>query len=301
MSVLLLFGAGASYGAGGIRKAPPLSNVLLLELQKAFPATWGQINALLSKKLASDFEKGMDELSQDLKNNLARLLWDMAIYFSRFKIDYPSNNLYWQIVDKYKGPLIRNDIVLSTLNYDCLIESALHHAGFLPEYHGNAPGPRLLKPHGSCNFMPRGVKGSVLEMNLEIEAGAIINCPLEAVNPECVESEIHTTLYPPAMSLFVSKKTDIVTPKIISNIRDEFKERALKARKIISIGVKPNPDDTHIWKPIAESSGEVLLVGGEGECRNWIKEHRTDAVYIGGKFTDSFSKICQSISSVLNA
>lgn len=48
MSIIVLFGAGASYGAGSVLPSiPPLGSSLYQELSSMFPATWGSLPSSL--------------------------------------------------------------------------------------------------------------------------------------------------------------------------------------------------------------------------------------------------------------
>lgn len=137
--VVLLFGAGASYGAMGISPyAPPLGFDLFGRLRKAFPNTLGKV----SDEVADIFdnngpEKGMEALDDDAYEHrwdLVQLIRDMAIYFSRFQIQDISQNLYCRFVQMYTDRILGREMLLSTLNYECLIEYALGHYGIDTTY-----------------------------------------------------------------------------------------------------------------------------------------------------------------------
>lgn len=62
MSSVILFGAGASYGAERFGM-PPLGKALFESLRQFDPNGWGQIKEPLASKFCSDFERGMVVLS----------------------------------------------------------------------------------------------------------------------------------------------------------------------------------------------------------------------------------------------
>ena len=92
MSNVVLFGAGASYGAGDIMPYnPPLGHQLFEALARYSPHTWGSLHDDVSKqfKLNSNFEPGMRaiwERSDQARPELPNLLRDMAHYLSQFRL-----------------------------------------------------------------------------------------------------------------------------------------------------------------------------------------------------------------------
>lgn len=82
MSVMVLFGAGASYGAGGVfPSAPPLSNSLYRELASMFPMTWGTFPSSLQAQFYTNFEDGMNVLWNSGSHAIPVLMQQMAIFF----------------------------------------------------------------------------------------------------------------------------------------------------------------------------------------------------------------------------
>lgn len=55
--ILLLLGAGASYGSGGMIDPPPISENLLDKLCTKYPTTWGKITIEDRKKFEDEFNK----------------------------------------------------------------------------------------------------------------------------------------------------------------------------------------------------------------------------------------------------
>lgn len=294
--ILLLFGAGASLGSGGLNHIPPSGDTLYEKLTKKY-ATWQTIPSESSEIFKESFEKGMSSLyineTIESQYNLANLLADMGIYFSTFSIDKPSENFYCALFNKYKSQINSRKILLSTLNYECLVEFALSIQGMDKViYTGDEyTGVKLLKLHGSCNFIPKGFSRDRQNSRLVMSRG-ILNTEWEPVKPADVEKALITAPFP-VMSLYTKEKNNIVNPKEIQRIQSEFQQCVNQAKVIITIGVKPDPEDRHIWDYVSKSKAELFLVGNPKNCQNWIDKCRLgNGNVLGHYFQDSFHDIC---------
>ena len=94
---LIIFGAGDSTGSD-IFGTPPLGNGLLSALQQFNPNIWNNIPSNLISSLTNDFEKGMEEISNNHSTALAPLQRSMAQYF--FQFNPGTNNLYVKLAMK---------------------------------------------------------------------------------------------------------------------------------------------------------------------------------------------------------
>ena len=308
-SVVLLFGAGASYGSGGIWRKPPLGKDLYESLSQEFPETWGKLAPRMKEAFNNpdgrlDFEKGMGHLLEcELRreiSNLGDLQKDMARYFSQFIIDRVHNNQYYKILTRFKGDLLSGQIVLSTLNYDCLIECAASHARLPYDYLGDSGGVRLLKLHGSCNFIWPGItgkgSGGVLFSSMTYESG------LTPIDPRMVCQVLDNVIVPPAMSLFNTDKTDIVCPSQIGRIREEYKEFVANANLVVVVGVNPRlTGDSHVWDSLISMPGKLGIVDKREHVDRWRLTHRNgrEDPGLSEGFIAAYPEICSLIESVL--
>lgn len=298
--ILLLFGAGASTGSGGTNKTTPLGRNLYRCLCREYPNTWGnKIKDELKTKFTEDgFEVGMDSLyktPKELHYEVAPLLVDLSIYFSKFKI-IAQENLYLRLFREFEFALQNRDIIISTLNYDCLIEYALHICGIQVDYFGNNIGSRLLKLHGSCNFIPQNFTAGGHGLSLDI-GSATINTSIKIVDPEKVKEELDNICIPAAMSLYTHEKRNIISPNLIKKIIEDYKISAQETKMIILIGVKPNPKiDTHIWDSLASTKANIYFIGNKKASDSWKSNYKKqNAESIDGHFLDRFDQICELI------
>ncbi len=303
--IVLLFGAGASKGCGGVNKTPPLGSELFSCLCKEYPDTWGSlITGRLEKEFRVGFEVGMESLYNnpgDLDADIVLLLKDMSIYFSKFKIINEYNS-YFKLIKKFKIAFENRDIIISTLNYECLIEYALMLSKINDFYYlaGDSLKACILKIHGSCNFIPQNFharKGSrVILGKSKLDAG------IDFLHPSEVEGRVKNGFFA-AMSLYEKNKTNIISPELIKEIANQYQKFVNEAEIVISIGVRPNPEnDHHVWGPLASTDAKVYLIGSKDDCENWISKYTSsNGEYIGERFEsrESFEKISRLIKDCL--
>ena len=80
MERIILFGAGASYGAGHmLPKAPPLGKDLYKELTRYYPPSWGSLPEEIKTSFETGFEQGMQVLWDKYSSNIALLMRHMTL------------------------------------------------------------------------------------------------------------------------------------------------------------------------------------------------------------------------------
>lgn len=158
MSSIILFGAGASYGAGcTFPKAPPLGSQLFPELSAEFPESWGALGQELSLRFSANFESGMTSLWESGSHSIPLLMQQMAVFFAHFRLSPLLGDAYSRLIEALRLRDRAGSITLSSLNYDCLLEIALGAAGYRARYFADRYGDNTIavwKLHGSCNFLP---------------------------------------------------------------------------------------------------------------------------------------------------
>jgi hypothetical protein len=289
--VVFLFGAGASFGAGGIDNSPPLGNALFSELIKCFPDTWGNLPPEFSAKFRERFETGI-EACYGKYPSLAILLNRMGRYFAQFRIDEYQRNLYYRLIERFRSRFASSEFLISTINYECLIELAALPIFNEIQYWGFSHGLRVLKLHGSCNFFATHIH---VGKHTKFDIGtARIHAPLKVVPYERVIEELVRNQVPPAMSLYAREKTNIICDPKIREIQTEFHEAVKQAEFVIVIGANPYPDDRHIWEHLRATDAELILIANEGACKDWLKGNRQGkrSTWLSSKFADGFENLC---------
>src|SRR5712664_3140427 len=144
MSVVILMGAGASFGSGDATPhVPPLGKDLFQELEGA-----GGIAAELPENIKAifrdDFEKGMASYYEEAQGNTMRFQRELAHYLAQF---HPGPSNFYVRLLKDIGI---EKVVYSSLNYDLLFESSAAMLGLNTIYENRKirDCARLLKPHG---------------------------------------------------------------------------------------------------------------------------------------------------------
>ena len=291
---VVLFGAGASHGCGKVvPNTAPLGNELYDRLRSRFPNRWGKITSRCAPLFQNNFEKGMQALYETGDPQVQELMCDMALFFSEFQAS-DNSNLYIQLLSKVK-PLLDNTI-FSSLNYDLLFEDALCGFGYKPDYFvENSEGITFLKLHGSCNFLP---EGGIVKNNIIIGSSGI-SFPLKGASREEVAQfcSIKGTIYP-VMALYMDSKPKQISSDRINDIQKRWTDHILSAERILIVGVRPYPADTHVWGPLLKTNARIGYIGSDYfHC--WHKENRNNKkdCFIGTRWENHFDESVQFLKS----
>lgn len=294
---VVLFGAGASFGSGEVSpKAPPLGKDLFEALVRLFPSTWGQIPESVKAEFLKDFEEGMGILIEKHGFAVAPLMQRMACFLSQFHLTSSSNNLYIHFFDFLVSRGLLKDTLVSTINYECLIENAVNLNNLKVGYFANPESGNQIAPiwklHGSCNFKVTG-----LEATRDVSfsgVGVAFDGSIEPLNPSDVRRVYlgNTALYP-AMCLYAKGKPITMSPSVIKKAQATWADEVQKAEIICVIGIHPNPTDAHIWSPITESDAQLYYVGNESAFKAWTSQYRADKanLHLGNKWNAVFDEV----------
>jgi hypothetical protein len=299
MSVIVLFGAGASYGAGGMSpSAPPLGNSLYRELALMFPTTWGAFPSSLQTQFYANFEDGMSALWDSGSHAIPVLMQQMAIFFACYRLSSQRVDAYSKLLDglTYSG----KPVLFSSLNYDCLFEVALSMAGRAVNYFHNAPASDsdiiIWKLHGSCNFLPHG--GVTATRGVSFSPGVTFGTGIRPVNPNEIATYCtgNTALYP-VMAVYARGKPVQIAPEIIQRIQEFWIAAIKSASTVVIIGVHPHPADKHIWEPLSATEAKLLFVGNKKAFLDWQSKYRIkgDSIYLGDHFDSSIKVIVENL------
>jgi len=293
---VIIVGAGASFGAGEVRpKKPPLGDHLFTQLESQFPGSWGSLPDHIRKTFLDNFEDGMVALSEFKSGLHAPLYQAMGAYFAQFSLG--DNNHYSTLVDGLYNSIIEGETVLASLNYDCLLEEAIVTAGLdlnpIPESLEN-PGT-VIKPHGSCNFLPASIQASG---GVSFTEGVSFDAGVKWVSREDVIEYYHSegALYP-AMALYRPDKHTQISPSEIHRFQELFREAVSEANFIGIVGVGVHPRDDHIWDPLASSDGSIHYIGGKSGFDDWQSQYRDAGVdqYISQEFGDGVDELISAL------
>lgn len=161
---IILFGAGASYGGGDIvPDRPPLGSQVYDELIRCYPRSWGAFPPSINQTFRDNFEAGMQILWDKHSQVIPELMQQMALYFIQFRPRAPGSTLYCTLANEIKCKGTADNLVLSTLNYECVLERALSLQGLAINYSNFPPTSDSItvwKLHGSCNMLPQGISAT---------------------------------------------------------------------------------------------------------------------------------------------
>lgn len=281
MKSVYIFGAGASYGCGGILpEQPPLGNNLFLSLKRLFPRTWGALPDDVCSIINNDFEAGMKVIWDKYGTVISPLMCDMAIFFAHYRRS--GETLYDKLI--HIDAACGINAVYSTLNYECIFEQCLSYSGTTVGYFG-AHGhnvKQLYKLHGSCNFFSNSIQtaGVAYGTGVSFEGG------IEAVVDmgELVGRCLGNGVVAPSMCLYMQGKPVNTSPSVIQTLQDNWKNELDDADYIVIIGIRPVMADSHIWGPIIKSKAQILYCGDRATVENWSAASGKAFAYMGPFF-----------------
>lgn len=296
--IVFLFGAGASHGAGGILpERPPLGSGLYSELARLYPGSWGALPANVVLAFKDHFEDGMGEVHSQFGATIPQLMREMAVYFAQFRA-VNNSCLYARLLADLAETGTLERTCFSSLNYDCVLDFAVIAAGLQLNYFETADDLRvpLWKLHGSCNMFAKDVQataGVYYGTGVTFEGGVQAFLDSNRIIEYCLAE----TALAPVMSLYMRGKPLNVSPTAIASILKLWTQQVLEARLIVVAGVRPWPDDTHIWGPLATTDAPLLFVGNAAEVGAWAGASRRGSTeVIGARVNESYDNLIGRIN-----
>ena len=276
LSLHFVFGAGASYGAGGcLPSPPPLGPGLYPALQSSFAATWGSLPEKYASLYAAYYEDGMAAVWQEHSEWVPALMRDMAVFFARYRLDGHGNDCYSRLIKGLAANGRLDEADFATTNYECLFDEALTVAGRNVCY---GPQPRvgwttLWKLHGSCTFTVQGIKlqpgAAVYTSGATFHGNGIELIARTDVERYCATSGLY-----PCMSLYAPGKPNQMARAMIESMQLEWASRVAAEGIVVIIGLAPHPPDSHIWSRLASTPATLYYVGAEEPFAQWARANR---------------------------
>lgn len=299
--ITFLFGAGASFGSGEcIPNCPPQGKQLFDELEK-IKGSFHSIEDSVKDIFRRDgFEAGMALIPNDSKN-INPLLREMALYLSRFHST--KNNAYYLLFRELKKKL--KDITIATLNYDLLIERSLVLCGINPTWSDGVEGVKVLKVHGSCNFLPQLPRGVAF-------GGSAYNCDVfieglqthALITQEKIENwfkDGDNFSLAPAIAMYEAKKRVVISRSIVDVIQRDYQSAIRKSNLVVVVGANYVPHDKHVWECMEKSNCSVFVVDPypSKEMKEWLEIFKRNKYKVIRKgFHDSVYDIVDNVNGI---
>lgn len=299
--IIFLFGAGASYGAGGVLpERPPLGYQLYPILERIYPGTWGGLPKNIKEAFyeGANFELGMKLIYEQIGSSIPILMRDMAIYFIQFR-PYNKSTLYCRLIQDLQKIGLINRCLFSTLNYECLIEYSLIEQGFSISYFDdeNSLTTPVWKLHGSCNMFAQNIQ---LSQQVAYSTGVVFEAGVQAfLDPnKVIQHCLAETGLAPVMCLYMEGKVLSVSPSNIKQLQQTWADRVNNAQAVFSIGVSPNSQDKHIWEPLGNADAPLYFVGDQLALENWQITSRTGSTnFLDNKFDIAYPSLLRRLNS----
>ncbi len=299
--ILLLLGAGASYGAGyQDNEKIPIGYKLFLELIKEFPNTWGRIPKDLYDMYKNNYENAnyyyiFKYLRESGETHLPiQLLKDVGELFIRYQILSPQHQYYKMIENNYQL-FSKNQIIIYTTNYDMLLELALlkNNLEFTYSSNHNEDCIQIIKLHGSCNFFAQWEKPGKIYIGMnENGVRGHIEGPINYSGDIFTkyESQLKQFKYSidffnyfkeiykldksfPIMDLYIPKKVSYIGNKQLISMKESFNYNLLDCDNLFIIGINPNINDKYIWENIPKYKGNIIFIGNDEKINDYIKKY----------------------------
>lgn len=296
--ITIIFGAGASAGSGKcLPYNPPLGNELfdnLVKLNGAFSKLDENQKEIFRK---NGFEEGMATIPND-SNIINPLQKEIACYLSKFEVNY--DNSYVKLFYELRN--IINNITITTLNYDLLIEQSLIKWNRLNiDYSGENGGVPLLKLHGSSNFLPDlgqiQISGcSMVNCGTFVE-GTKINATLNHLEiVEWCQNPKNDSLSP-VLAMYEKGKRVVINSESINNIQRIYTNKLKESSLVVLIGIKYVEQDCHIWNPIKDSKAKILINSRSYPCDaiRWAEQNELEIKHLEGSFNEVVEEIIKAI------
>jgi hypothetical protein len=264
--IVILFGAGASYGAGHVLpQVPPLGPNLYDALAAQYPDKWGSeshLGKMWAAQLRDDFERTMYEEVLPEVSSLSLLEWHRCVaeFFAGYRLPRGRRDMYSLLLSGLRTRGLLERLTLGSLNYECLLEQAMLGLRLITDYMLDDFAPQesvpLAKIHGSSNFITDDLFSDRAYIT---HPNAMIECAFTALHVQNLESRLRerfSTYKPaffPVLGLYSPNKPSILAPAKLQNLRNIFAERINRATAVVLMGVRPNPRDPHLWEPVAQS------------------------------------------------
>jgi hypothetical protein len=297
--IIFLFGAGASYGAGGILpEPPPLGFQLYSILERVCPSTWGGLPNTVKNVFYEDFERGMQIVYARFSSVIPALMRDMAIYFIQFR-PYRRSTLYCRLTSDLQRSGLLPRVLFSTLNYDCVLEYSLLEQKLSISYfdEGNSEIIPVWKLHGSCNMFSHSVQvsqGVYYGTGVVWEGGIQAFLDSNSVIQHCL---VETGLAP-VMCLYMHGKLLNVSPAAVRQLQQEWVKTVIDGTAIVCIGVRPLPEDTHIWDHLATSPAPLYFIGDQQALDAWQQISRVGSTeYLGPRFNTAYQSLIERLNT----
>lgn len=311
---LFLFGAGASHGSGPVTPEPtPLTWNLYAALKAKYPR-WARMFPYCASSFENDFEEGMAKLyglgigADPRSHAVAPYLCDMARYFATFRPG--TGNAYSRLASALGAAGKLDGTVFSTLNYDCLLEQCLQALGkqvvYFEDRASAGVSATCWKIHGSCNFIPeQEIKMVGIAMGFDHLFGSKLKATgLDDVDRYCTSqddapSAFHSPFVPTMVAVMPGKPVPFANPTI-SDLQRIWTRSVGAVDVVALVGVRPNPNDDHIWGPIASTAAKVVAVGGPDGYREfdtWRNAYRGGRPfeYLGDGFDQTVDALVRSV------
>lgn len=305
---VVIFGAGASAYCCGCQGdgRPPLGHELLDRVFANAPELEGGLPSDMVKdfRTVGHTEAAMERLFNDfdsLKNTpiyreISRLLVSLDACSCR-------ENAYRILVRGTRSHPART--VLTTLNYDLLLEHALAAEDVAFEYSSTPKIPskmKVLKPHGSVNFLP-DIGNATISGNSIRGCRSYVDTRIHPVSldPRAVHAWLADPRYQdfaPAISAYIPQKNVLFSSSTVLAQREEFEAVLQASSRVAIVGVSFNSADVHVWGRIDKQRVLIIEPYPSEGLKDWIAARPATRTLVRLGFEKCAASVARFLSDV---
>lgn len=298
MTRVILLGAGASYGSIDVSPSVPPLGSSLFDALASRDTQAATLPDDLKNLFRENFEVGMAAFYKYSNGTVMRFQRELAHFIAEF-IPGPANE-YIRLINSL--PSAR--CVLSTLNYDLLIEMSAGHLGYNTTYsiERSPKCIRLLKLHGSCNFWPH-MPGMTLRGVVISNCGTDIQAEIRPISrEETLRKCITEDSVAPSIAMYAEGKPVKVSPDYVERQKRMWSQAVSQSSKICIAGARVHVPDTHIWGPLSTTKADVFYYGRQADYEafgQWKEAtKKANAHFIEADFSAAIPQISKIMTRI---
>jgi hypothetical protein len=160
---------------------------------------------------------------------------------------------------------------------------------------GNSESIPVWKLHGSCNMFSYGIPAS---QGISYGTGILWEGGVQAFldTNQIIQHCLVQTALAPVMCLYMRGKPLSVSPSVIRKLQRDWIRQVEAASIIVCIGVRPLPEDTHIWEPLRATKARIYFIGDQGALESWCESSRRGFTeYVGDRFNTAYKNLMQRL------
>jgi hypothetical protein len=97
--------------------------------------------------------------------------------------------------------------------------------------------------------------------------------------------------------MYTQEKAAPLCPGFFEHLQKDWGARILTAQQVALVGVRPYPDDTHVWEPLAATPARICCIGDRSAFEKWHKDSGRvgETIVVDERFEQGFDALWKSL------